>query len=544
MVMTVALPCCCVRMAASIFFLNFAFGESSVLYDRSRPSLRVPYKRVLDPSPASCLVLTNRGSHSTVDIEVGTPGQLFSVVADTGSDDVIIPSCVCQETKHCSDEIRCFRGTGRSSTFSVLSNEQGPLGTVVTFGSGPVAAIVASDVVKVGSISAKMENGVFLMVDQNLNIPSGAFEGILGLGVPRSKTAPLPPTTTPEPRIASIDTIIPGSIGEIVQQILGNVQDPPHARSVVQLPGSRKMLKHELGQTDDPAVDEVFTNPGFLEMAGVSRFSVCFNEDSDGTLRMNPQPAAKILSNVGRQHWALDFRGVSVGGASSRLSFCGAEGMQDGQETPCAAVPDSGSTMIMAPKAHVNMLFDSLCDRWQRCSGNYTSSLNTYSKSRLFRLLLFDCGSWLDSVHGLDELPPLKFHVAGADGTEQVLEMTGWSYVIEAATRIPGAQGGKRCKPAIDPFEMHTELNGPVWIFGTAFFYMFDVGYDLEASPPGISFTPVAESPCGTCGPDGTVSLVSSDRHENVTAFAKHFARPPRRVNGQRMPNIDITGPL
>jgi len=57
----------------------------------------------------------------------------------------------------------------------------------MVFGSGSVQAVVATDVVKVGTLKAKMNDGLLLMVDHQLRM-AGAFEGILGLGQPKNET--------------------------------------------------------------------------------------------------------------------------------------------------------------------------------------------------------------------------------------------------------------------------------------------------------------------------------------------------------------------
>merc|ERR1719329_1183099 len=50
------------------------------------------------------------------------------------------------------------------------------------------------------------------------------------------------------------------------------------------------------GGSKNAAKDEVYDNTGFLESAGVSRFSMCFNDDgTDGALRLNPPAAARTL---------------------------------------------------------------------------------------------------------------------------------------------------------------------------------------------------------------------------------------------------------
>merc|ERR1719440_632229 len=136
-----------------------------------------------DHKGPSCTHLTNHGTHFTVDIEVGTPGQKFSVVADTGSNYLIVPSCVCQRSKSCSKSDRCFTGTNKSSTFSIDKGDSGPQSVFITFGSGTIEAVVAKERVSVGHLSVDMQDGILLMVARQLNI-AGRFEGILGLGVP------------------------------------------------------------------------------------------------------------------------------------------------------------------------------------------------------------------------------------------------------------------------------------------------------------------------------------------------------------------------
>jgi len=476
-----------------------------------------------------------------------------------------------------------------SSTFNVSGGEEGPLATIITFGSGPVEAVISSDVVRVGHVSVRMDNGVLLMVDNDLNI--GSFEGILGLGLPKNKRLPLPEVTNHSEAPVPAPDGMPANMEDIIQQIIGGgaagatpmhhtVQSAlatgkglPVNRSVPamdfaagkaswpswpQWPWSQANEEEEEDNKEEPPA---FEDVGFLETAGVSRFSMCFNEGTDGMLRLNPSAAAKTLGNVGREHWALDFRGISIGSNDTRLDFCGTDGMREGQETPCGGIPDSGTTVIMAPQQQLDMLFDGLCEEWDRCRQNYTSMLEAAeaaheaaesvynvdpfeikpaSKSALFQFLLMDCGSWLDPSENLDELPAIHFNVAGLNGTEQTLKMPGWSYVIQSNASEDGSLP-KMCQPAFGAMDFDTELNGPVWIFGTPFFYMFEIGYDLQSNPPGISLTSLEESSCGTCGSDSTVSLVSGSHAERTSSAAQRRKLPPRHVEGRRWPSIDMS---
>merc|ERR1719343_243988 len=108
---------------------------------------------------------------------------------------MIVPSCVCRDEGYCENTSSCFRGTNKSSTFSLPGN--GSNGSdlevmLITFGSGTVEAIRAMDVAEVGGLKVNMSDGILLMTNQALRFP-GKFEGILGLGLLEShnQTSPL-----------------------------------------------------------------------------------------------------------------------------------------------------------------------------------------------------------------------------------------------------------------------------------------------------------------------------------------------------------------
>ena len=91
----------------------------------------------------------NNGTHYTALVKVGTPAQTFNVVADTGSNSLIIPSCYCQDVGSCSKKQgRCFRGTNKSSTFfmeplATRQNTTGQQELLITFGSGQVECLIS-----------------------------------------------------------------------------------------------------------------------------------------------------------------------------------------------------------------------------------------------------------------------------------------------------------------------------------------------------------------------------------------------------------------
>lgn len=327
----------------------------------------------------------------------------------------------------------------------------------------------------------------------------------------------------------------------------------------------------------DKAKNGVSEPQGFLEMAGVKRYSVCFNEGEPGALRLNTPEAHNKHGSIGKLHWGLGFHGVSVGADSlAPVSFCSPGKKGKDQDTPCAAIPDSGTSLIMAPAEHIELLMESICEGWHRCAQNHSMvqkaaedakkvlfskygvdpwKVEAPNKSEILKLLLEDCNSWLpavdahsNGVHALDELPALHLHIAGEGGSRQSLRLPGWSYVLESTS-----DGKKTCSLALTShdkdgaYNYKTAENGPIWIFGMPLFYEFNVGFDTRAQPPAISFTSVEEKPCRKCRGDAQpaslapVSLVSSAAEQavrEVPAWRRLRKRPTRL----HLPTFD--GPL
>eukprot|EP00929_Paragymnodinium_shiwhaense_P032534 TRINITY_DN18017_c0_g1_i1.p1 TRINITY_DN18017_c0_g1~~TRINITY_DN18017_c0_g1_i1.p1 ORF type:complete len:569 (+),score=127.54 TRINITY_DN18017_c0_g1_i1:75-1781(+) len=470
---------------------------------------------------ASCASLKNMQTYFTAEVQAGTPPQTFDVVADTGSNWLLVASCVCQDQGNCDRHDKCFRGTNRSSTFSLpsLNGQAGNFSSLVlSYGSGEVQAIVASDVVRVGGVQAQMDASLLLMVDKKLDFET-AFEGILGLGLPKRR--------------------------------------PIEAPEATQLTG---LAKYRRG-TGMRAVSEMIEEKSFLDEAGIARFSICFNDAAEGALRLNTPEATQKLGSVGSYHWGLDFRGISVGGDGDAIpvGFCESTAMKPGQRSPCGIIPDSGTTMIMAPARHLRMLYKKLCKQWKKCD-EAVAALAGEAKAppehEVFQALLHECEDWLsDSKGGLNELPPMTFDVMGSAGNAEALTFHGPDYVVEVQedevvevtkdlfgvlpVKVQVATGRKRmvCMPAFSAMGYETEENGPVWILGSPLFYKYEVGYDLSTSPPSMSFR---DGGCDTCS---GATLVA--RSERLTHGGNATIGRGRRVRGRpRMPTRGLRRPL
>lgn len=438
----------------------------------------------------SCAALKNEEAYFSVQVSVGTPPQVLNLVADTGSNSLVVESCVCQENGGCPAGDQCFTGTDKSSTFSLFKNGTGQnaqmMQVEITYGSGPVQGVIAEDRVNIGGVSSTMTDGFMLMVSRQVNFNT-ALEGILGLGVPDWGGLP-------------------------AFSAASNAANGAGAKS----------------ESEAPCMT------GFLEQAGLPSFSICFAEEG-GALRFNPQSTATAIDSVGHLHWGVSFEGVSIGssaGASDKLAFCQRENMAQGMQTPCGAIVDSGTTLITGPSEQVSVLLESLCDDWQLCKDNYTAlveaasaasetaaeiygsgfdpfgleNASTSSKTLVLMRLLSDCQRWMGN-DGLNSLPAVKFHVASGDGLgKQALQLDPEHYIFQV--RDP-ATDTVHCSPAFDVgYEEPTTINGQVWIFGTPFFYAHHVSYNLAADPPTVTFAPVSEQkPCTPCAEGSTPAL-------------------------------------
>jgi len=367
-----------------------------------------------------------------------------------------------------------------------------------------------------------------------------------------------------------------GGVGDI-----GTISSP----SVVQVHPPSVGGKSGMKTHNAPATH--LSPKGFLQSAGVRRFSMCFNDGSPGVLRLGTPQAGQALGAVGESHWGVGLEGVSVGETKvpALAQFCSADNMTGNQTTPCAAIPDSGTTVMMGPKTHINSLLTAICDGWERCTQNYTAlvaaaaaageaakaeyninpfELEVPDKVTVLKFLLNDCNTWMSETHGIDELPTIHFHVSGSSNEKQHLSLPAWAYVLESMQEdahyvykhlegvgdIPvgkeATNGTKRkvCSPAFGVMDMTTVKNGPVWILGTPLFYQFTVGYDLHTTPPSMSFTSTEDVPCGSCS--NTTALLSRGSQRSLASgSAAGRARQLRRISGPlRLPSIDTSLPL
>lgn len=461
-----------------------------------------------------CAPLSHKGPVPTVKVKIGTPAQEFSLVADTGSSALVVESCVCEEQGNCQKDNKCFKGgKGISTTFEIPDNL---MGVQVTYGSGPMQAVMAHDKVNVGGLETRTP--LLLMVDKQMN--GIEFQGILGLGLPHKELEKNKATAAAAAKAAG----------------------QPHAtpQALAAAGGGQPLTAASMG---------------FLDMAKASRFSMCFSKEGEtGVLRMGEQVnMAKPLGNIGQMHWGLAFHGITLGeatgkthGKTGNAGFCHSE--VHGQETPCCAVIDSGTELIMAPKEQLASLLGSLCETWTACKPQEPSLVEMHGASEEAKHAL----ALEAKVHGfleaakscpreLESLPSLTFHLKGRGGEREKLVLSPSEYMLETPVekmqekwltslmqnhKVPTVEGETQCIPAFRTMEYPTKKNGPAWILGAPFFYKYSVAYDRKKL--AIAFDSSAGCPACTAG--GGAQLLQRGGHEAAgTAPGSLVARRAQR---------------
>eukprot|EP00928_Gymnodinium_smaydae_P088001 TRINITY_DN72162_c0_g1_i1.p1 TRINITY_DN72162_c0_g1~~TRINITY_DN72162_c0_g1_i1.p1 ORF type:complete len:684 (-),score=115.35 TRINITY_DN72162_c0_g1_i1:20-2071(-) len=178
---------CCLKVLVPYFvFCSLRWTALEARKIRHKTSSKLSAQAQQATKTPGCADLTNHDTHYTLEARVGSPAQKFSLIVDTGSNNIIIPSCYCQEQMSCDRRDRCFLGTNKSSTFFIQKDFNKIPRVSIQFGSGRIDSVVSTDDVSIGGINARMGDSLLLMTSKALKF-EGSFEGLLGMGLPHSE---------------------------------------------------------------------------------------------------------------------------------------------------------------------------------------------------------------------------------------------------------------------------------------------------------------------------------------------------------------------
>eukprot|EP00929_Paragymnodinium_shiwhaense_P023148 TRINITY_DN14577_c0_g1_i1.p1 TRINITY_DN14577_c0_g1~~TRINITY_DN14577_c0_g1_i1.p1 ORF type:complete len:733 (-),score=162.71 TRINITY_DN14577_c0_g1_i1:203-2401(-) len=157
------------------------------------------------------------------DIGVGTPPQMLSVMLDSGSSDLWIPSRNCKSCISGGIDVNHFFDAYASSTLQLANDEElGVYGNGLRYGSGSVRGYVARDVVLFAGIAVPEQN--FLLVEaEQMGDPTHPWDGILGLAQPRiaADGPPIFMRIAESSGIQPIFTFVPGELYTEAQLLIG-----------------------------------------------------------------------------------------------------------------------------------------------------------------------------------------------------------------------------------------------------------------------------------------------------------------------------------
>ena len=120
------------------------------------------------------------------EIGIGTPPQNFTVIFDTGSSNLWVPSVKCYFSIACYLHHR-YKSKGSSSY------KKNGESCSISYGSGSIAGFFSEDSVLVGDLAVKNQMFIETTREPSLTFIIGKFDGILGLGFPEISVGGAPP---------------------------------------------------------------------------------------------------------------------------------------------------------------------------------------------------------------------------------------------------------------------------------------------------------------------------------------------------------------
>uniref|UniRef100_A0A7S1R9Z1 Peptidase A1 domain-containing protein n=1 Tax=Alexandrium catenella TaxID=2925 RepID=A0A7S1R9Z1_ALECA len=238
------------------------------------------------------------------------------------------------------------------------------------------------------------------------------------------------------------------------------------------------------------------TEKTLLMSYGVTEFSVCLQKapGSPGFLNWGPTEGrhrVATASVIGQHHWVTRLHNVTFSSPKNRLAQ-----IPCGGSAGCAAIVDSGTSLIAAPGVALMQL------------------------SEMIPQIAEDCSN-------MNDLPTLRFVIDGhpfeLPPQAYVMRVTGASLEADDIWDIlffkPKLRKLDMCMPAFMQIDMMSQ-HGPVWILGMPFFRYYHTTFDRERK----------EMRFAEAGPNCTATPYRANRTESLLAVDRSAERQPMDV--------------
>ncbi|XP_051225289.1 aspartic proteinase oryzasin-1 [Lolium perenne] len=129
------------------------------------------------PQPKSDIVILKNYLNAQYygEVGIGTPSQNFTVIFDTGSSNLWVPSSKCYFSIACYLH-KSYRAR-RSSTYKKKGKW-----VSIHYGTGAIVGYISQDSVQVGGVVVKNQDFIEAALEPSISFMLGKFDGILGLG--------------------------------------------------------------------------------------------------------------------------------------------------------------------------------------------------------------------------------------------------------------------------------------------------------------------------------------------------------------------------
>ncbi|PKI54371.1 hypothetical protein CRG98_025257 [Punica granatum] len=135
-----------------------------------------PNGYISDPEDADIVSLKNyMDAQYFGEIGIGTPSQKFTVIFDTGSSNLWVPSSKCYLS------LACYFHSKYKSSASSTYKKNGK-SAAIHYGTGAISGFFSQDSVRVGDLVVKNQDFIEATREPSITFLAAKFDGILGLG--------------------------------------------------------------------------------------------------------------------------------------------------------------------------------------------------------------------------------------------------------------------------------------------------------------------------------------------------------------------------